>query len=84
MVQPSVPWPVFRNRLGSFVLPIIRHVARRQRAQAGPELGLARIARAGEQLARAAGDGFATHVVEVAVVAVELGSAGDAQAVAIR
>src|SRR5262245_65294647 len=59
-----------------------RHVAGRGRAQSGPELRLGRVASAGEYLLDALHDRLAAHAVEVAVVAVELRRAGDAQAVA--
>ena len=81
-VQPSVPWPVLRNRFGSFVLPIsgtLLGVAGRRPVQNWACVG---VAGAGEQLFDAPHDGLAAHAVQVAVVAVELGRAGDAQAVA--
>src|SRR6185436_16090251 len=59
----------------------VGQLARRGRAQAGPELRAARITRAGEERFDAAHDGFAARAVQVAVVAVELGRAGDAQAI---
>jgi hypothetical protein len=59
-----------------------RHIAGRGGAQAGPELRLARVARTGKELLHAAHDGLAAHLVQVAVVAVELGRARNAQAVA--
>ncbi len=61
-----------------------RHIAGRGGAQAAPELGAPGIAGAGEQLLHAPHDGLATHGVQVAVVAVELGRARNAQAVALR
>ena len=55
-------------------------VAGRGWPQAGPALRLRAVAGAWEQLRHAIDDGFAAHPVQVAVVAVELGRAGDARA----
>jgi hypothetical protein len=82
-VQPSVPWPVFRNRLGSLLWPMIGTllgVAGRRPLQ---NCACDRVARAGEQLLHAPHDGLAAHAVQVAVVAVEFGRARDAQTVAL-
>ena len=50
-----------------------RHVGRRGRTQAGPELDLLGVPDIGEQFFGAPHDGVAAHAVRLAVVAVELG-----------
>ena len=81
-VQPSVPWPVLRYRLLTLQRPIsgtLDGVAGRRPVQNWACFG---VAGAREQLLDAAHDGLAAHAVQIAVVAVELGRAGDAQPVA--
>jgi hypothetical protein len=58
------------------------HVAGGGRAQARPVAGLAGIARSWEELLHTAHNGLAAHAVQVAVIAVELCGARNAQAVA--
>jgi hypothetical protein len=67
-------------KIGQFAFANDRHVARGCRAQARPEAGLRGIPCARKQLFHAAHDGFAAHAVQIAVIAVELCRARNAQA----
>ena len=82
-VHPSVPCPVLKKQVGQLAAADDGHVAGRGWPPAGPELRQCAVASVREPLRHTIGDGFAAHPVQVAVIAVELGRAGDAQAIAL-
>jgi hypothetical protein len=81
IVQPSVPWPVLRNRPLTLVGPITGVPSGRHRSQARPEARLRHVA-AGEEV----GDGMlqrqAARFAEVVGIARDFRHAADADAVA--
>ena len=82
IVQPSVPWPVARNRLAIGVGPTTGVPSGVIGLQAAPELGAREVAAAREEVADDVRERLAPRLVQLQRVAGELGGAADADAVA--